>query len=228
MEDHEPAWIPIALAEDIASASAAPVLVNADELVLWRGAGGEVRVWEDRCPHRGMRLSLGFVRGEELVCLYHGWRWGADAACAAIPAHPDLKPPKSICVRSFAVREADGIVWMAMGEAVGEPPSAPPGAVPVASLLIERPLGAIRAGFRQRGAMMTARAGSLVLTLALQPLDPGRTLAHIVASCGLDAGGAPRADTTMEDLALDRISLRRAALAAAENLRVTIEAGDLR
>jgi nitrite reductase/ring-hydroxylating ferredoxin subunit len=226
--DHEPAWIPIALAEDIATSSASPVLVNADEFVLWRGAGGELRVWEDRCPHRGMRLSLGFVRGEELVCLYHGWRWGADAACAAIPAHPNLEPPKSLCVRSFGVREADGIVWMAMGDAFGEPPSAPPGAVPVASLLIERPLSAISARCRQRGTMMTAHAASLVLTLALQPLDEARTLAHIVASCGSELGSVPSPEMKTENVARDDVSLRRAALAAAEDLRMTIEAGDLR
>ena len=32
-------------------------------MVLWRGLDGTPYALEDRCPHRGMRLSFGFVRG---------------------------------------------------------------------------------------------------------------------------------------------------------------------
>ena len=45
-------------------------------------------VWEDRCPHRGMRLSMGFVRSDRIACLYHGWQYGTDGHCLYIPAHP--------------------------------------------------------------------------------------------------------------------------------------------
>ncbi|GIS36806.1 MAG: hypothetical protein Ct9H90mP8_2260 [Pseudomonadota bacterium] len=29
---------------------------------------------DNRCPHRGTRLSLGFFSGKQLACLYHGWQ----------------------------------------------------------------------------------------------------------------------------------------------------------
>src|SRR5256885_2975938 len=37
---------------------------------LFRSALG---VLEDRCPHRGVNLSLGKVNGSWLQCSYHGW-----------------------------------------------------------------------------------------------------------------------------------------------------------
>lgn len=202
-----PTWSPVALARDIAPGTAAPVLVDGREIVVWRGAGGGVRVWEDRCPHRGMRLSFGFVRGEELVCLYHGWRWGADSACNAIPAHPDLVPPKSLCANAYPACEHGGIVWMAVGEEPPEPPDAPTDAVPVATLLVARDERDVAAKLGATGPLV-ARAH---LTIALHPLAPGRTLLHVVAR-----------------LAEDTREARRAALATAERLRRDLETEDAR
>jgi phenylpropionate dioxygenase-like ring-hydroxylating dioxygenase large terminal subunit len=33
----------------------------------------------DRCPHRGVALSLGTITDGCLACPFHGWRFGADA-----------------------------------------------------------------------------------------------------------------------------------------------------
>jgi phenylpropionate dioxygenase-like ring-hydroxylating dioxygenase large terminal subunit len=130
---------PVALSPDIEPDSACPVIVDGAEIVLWRG-GGTLQAWEDRCPHRGMRLSFGFVRGGQLACLYHGWRWRADGGCAHIPAHPDLEPPQTLRVRAFACAERDGLVWL--GE--GEPPALGP-ARPVRSLTVQAPRAAVEA-----------------------------------------------------------------------------------
>ena len=75
---------------------------------MWRDSDGVAHVWEDRCPHRGMRLSLGFVRGDQIACLYHGWRYDAAGQCRYIPAHPQLTPPETIRVPVLAVGGADG------------------------------------------------------------------------------------------------------------------------
>src|SRR5687767_2567596 len=89
-------WIPIALGIDIDPGTAAPARLAGMEVAIWRGQSGAIHAWRDRCPHRGMRLSFGFVRGEDISCLYHGWRYGADGGCRFIPAHPELEPPKAI------------------------------------------------------------------------------------------------------------------------------------
>ena len=80
-------WIPIALSRDVPVGVTRAVIVDTREVMIWRGEDGVAQVWEDRCPHRGMRLSLGFVRGNALNCLYHGWQYGAGANCLRIPAH---------------------------------------------------------------------------------------------------------------------------------------------
>ena len=37
-------------------------------IVLWRGPSGAVHACEDRCPHRGARLSLGWNLGDRVAC----------------------------------------------------------------------------------------------------------------------------------------------------------------
>src|SRR5690606_3940652 len=117
-------------------------IVNGYGLTVWRGATGQVQVWEDRGPHRGMRLSFGFVRGERLVCLYHGWEYGQGGQCGFIPAHPELEPPKTICAKTYAMRSHRGIVYTNLAAAPSavwpEDPAA--GWHPVRSLYVAVPL----------------------------------------------------------------------------------------
>ena len=129
-------WIAIALSRDVPLENTRAVRVEGREIVVWRDAEGEAHVWEDRCPHRGMRLSFGFVRGTALNCLYHGWQYGASASCQKIPAHPDLSVPPSIKANAFPVREQGGMIWTSFDSAAGEPPALPQNAVPVASVAI--------------------------------------------------------------------------------------------
>ncbi|NVN12987.1 Rieske (2Fe-2S) protein, partial [Nguyenibacter vanlangensis] len=89
-------WHALMLAMDLEPGSVAGCVLRGRELAVWRDARGVAHVWDDRCPHRGMRLSLGFLREGTLACLYHGWRFGPDGRCAHIPAHPELSPPATI------------------------------------------------------------------------------------------------------------------------------------
>lgn len=51
---------------------------------------GHWRVFEDACPHRLAPLSEGRVEETgELLCAYHGWRFGSDGACTSIPQSPE-------------------------------------------------------------------------------------------------------------------------------------------
>lgn len=58
-----------------------------------------------------MRLSHGFVRGESLNCIYHGWVYGANGGCSRIPAHPELVPPASIKAEVFSCAQANGVMF---------------------------------------------------------------------------------------------------------------------
>ncbi|CAN7681670.1 Rieske 2Fe-2S domain-containing protein [Devosia sp. LjRoot16] len=128
-------WIPIALSRDVPVGITRAVIVDTREVMIWRGEDGVAQVWEDRCPHRGMRLSLGFVRGNALNCLYHGWQYGAGANCLRIPAHPDLTVPPTIRANAYAATETGGMVWMSSDSA--DPPPLLPALAPVISLAVE-------------------------------------------------------------------------------------------
>jgi vanillate O-demethylase monooxygenase subunit len=41
---------------------------------------------EDCCPHRLLPLSKGFLRGENLVCGYHGLEFNGEGRCVHMPS----------------------------------------------------------------------------------------------------------------------------------------------
>jgi len=119
-------WHPVADAAALASGQVVAGHVLGHELVLWRAADGQVRAWEDRCPHRGVRLSVGRVdvARDVVTCRYHGWSFGADGACTDVPAQPGAALPAA-AVRRFAVQEAYGLIWVCPGKPAHDLPAFP-------------------------------------------------------------------------------------------------------
>ena len=118
-------WHPIAAADDLVFRHVYHGKLLGRELAVWRADDGFVNVWENRCLHRGVRLSIGANDGRELVCAYHGWRYAnRTAGCTYIPAHPADAPARTICNRTFAAVERHGLVWSGE-EPDGSPPEAP-------------------------------------------------------------------------------------------------------
>src|SRR5687767_8797209 len=104
-------WHPVAYAADVAEAPRSADLLGRP-LVLWRDSRGAVHVFDDVCIHRGTALSLGQVRGDELVCAYHGWRYGAGGACTFIPQLPDpTQVPARARATAHRCQERYGLVW---------------------------------------------------------------------------------------------------------------------
>lgn len=118
-------WHPIAAADDLVFRHVYHGKLLGRELAVWRADDGFVNVWENRCLHRGVRLSIGTNDGRELACAYHGWRYAnRTAGCTYIPAHPADAPARTICNRTFAAVERHGLVWSGE-EPDGSPPEAP-------------------------------------------------------------------------------------------------------
>lgn len=88
-------------------------VIEGTDLAIWRDSTGAVHAARNRCPHRGMRVSYGFVRDDRLVCPYHGWSYNGAGRCVFIPANPSVTPPKSYALRSFACLEQDGLIFVA-------------------------------------------------------------------------------------------------------------------
>lgn len=109
-------WHPVAYASELDGAPLRVRLLGHD-LALWRDSSGAPHVLRDVCIHRGTALSLGRVVGDELMCPYHGWRYGADGRCVAIPQLQDpSRVPGKARVDAFACQERYGLLWVAMDE----------------------------------------------------------------------------------------------------------------
>jgi nitrite reductase/ring-hydroxylating ferredoxin subunit len=154
--------IPVSLSGGVEPGARTGTSVNGELVVLWRGQDGTARAWADRCPHRGMRLSFGYVRGNTLTCIYHGWSFGqedggghgaaaGDGRCLAVPAHPGLTPPARAAVQALPVTEALGMIWVGAGPADTRPPPGAAGRAgemhPVRSVTVHAPAAALRAAF---------------------------------------------------------------------------------
>ena len=83
-------------------------------MVFFRGHEGKIAALEDFCPHRGAPLSLGRVCDGNLVCGYHGLEMGCDGKTVAMPGQRVRGFPP---IRSFAVAERYGFIWVWPGDA---------------------------------------------------------------------------------------------------------------
>jgi nitrite reductase/ring-hydroxylating ferredoxin subunit len=116
-------WTPVALSVDVPKGTVVPAWIPSGRIALWRSQSGALAASSDRCPHRGMRLSYGFVRGETLSCIYHGWSFASNGRCQRIPAHPGLEPPETINLQNSVVDESGGIIWVALEQPKTQPPA---------------------------------------------------------------------------------------------------------
>ncbi|MFZ1470725.1 MAG: Rieske 2Fe-2S domain-containing protein [Paracoccaceae bacterium] len=143
-------WCAAGLADDVPPKVVIAAQCNGVELAVWRSASGKLSAWKDRCPHRGMRLSHGFVRGETLSCIYHGWVYGTSGACQHIPAHPDLTPPNAIRAEAYDCVEEGGVLWLAPAGTASAPPDLK-GLIPVRSMVVNASAAQIAAATGLQG-----------------------------------------------------------------------------
>ena len=64
-----------------------PHAINAfgQKLVVFRSGDGTINVLDSYCRHMGGDLSQGKVKGNEIACPFHDWRWGGDGRCKQVP-----------------------------------------------------------------------------------------------------------------------------------------------
>lgn len=95
-----------------------------EPVVLYRREDGGITALHDRCLHRQVPLSIGFLDGDKLVCGYHGMTFDPSGRCVAIPAQE--KVPANARVRRYPVEERHGLVWIWMGDADRADPASIP------------------------------------------------------------------------------------------------------
>src|SRR5438132_14388938 len=94
------------------------------DIVVWRDSKGRIHAHDDRCLHRGVKLSLGAIVNDTLRCTYHGWCYDTTGQCVSIPTSkaaearlaPRLRLPR------FHTTERASLVWAYFGESESPTP----------------------------------------------------------------------------------------------------------
>lgn len=135
-------WWPVALSEQVRRRPVACQLDGA-EVVLFRDASGSVRAVEDRCRHRRVPLSLGWVTEDgALQCGYHGWCYdGMSGALVRVPNYlPEQRVPR-VSLITYPARESHGFVHLRTSAANSPPPDEP--ASPPVAVAMSRATGSV-------------------------------------------------------------------------------------
>jgi phenylpropionate dioxygenase-like ring-hydroxylating dioxygenase large terminal subunit len=93
-----------------------------EPVLFGRTRAGEAFALRDVCPHRAAPLSAGRLvadgAGEAVECPYHGWRFAPGGACVAVPSLVEGQELdiSRIAVRRYPLAEAQGLVFVWMGQ----------------------------------------------------------------------------------------------------------------
>ncbi|HXQ51581.1 MAG TPA: Rieske 2Fe-2S domain-containing protein [Stellaceae bacterium] len=108
-------WQPVATSRGLAQGKAQFLRILSEDLTLYRGASGRAYLVAARCAHRLTLLHTGWVEGEEIRCIYHGWKYDGTGQCVERPAEEDEGIPK-VRIASYPVHEYAGLVFAYMGD----------------------------------------------------------------------------------------------------------------
>jgi len=117
-------WVPLCPAADVPRDKPLGLDLAGERVALFRNAVGEIAALVDRCPHRGVALSLGKVSEGTIACPFHGWRFGADGQCRHVPWNPDARL-EALAATALPVRELAGVIWLFTGTNPAEEPALP-------------------------------------------------------------------------------------------------------
>ena len=212
-------WHPVAPSAGVRpGANIVAGFAEGQELALWRSASGAAQAWENRCPHRSVRFTLGQVIEDRLSCAYHGWQYAAgNGQCVSIPAHPAMQAPRNVCAKVFGAVDAGGMLWVSLARDTSSAPPSLAEAVPAGwhfcrTLTLRAGAEGVRDALAQHGFAADAAPGAFrgaldgVKTAALVlDAQPQLTFVHLWTE-------APPGSDAMKALHT-----------AARNLRGTIE-----
>lgn len=83
-------------------------------VALYRTEAGKPIAMYGICPHRYYPLALGKLKGDALVCGYHGFTFGDDGKCIDIPSQ---ETGAGFCQPTYPVIERGPLCWIWMGDA---------------------------------------------------------------------------------------------------------------
>ncbi|MEA2937789.1 MAG: 5,5-dehydrodivanillate O-demethylase oxygenase subunit [Alphaproteobacteria bacterium] len=113
-------WQPVAVSHAVKPGAAMPLRVMGEDLTLYRGEGGRAHLVGGRCAHRLTVLHTGWVQGDAIRCIYHGWTYDGTGQCTEAPAEGAAAAAR-IRIVGYPVHEYGGLIFAYMGG--GEAPA---------------------------------------------------------------------------------------------------------
>lgn len=112
-------WYPVLASFQVRKKPRA-VQILGEDVVLYRD-GGKLFALQDRCAHRGAKLSMGkclYPGSGTISCPYHGWTYKGDSGqCVAkLVEGPEAPIPPQAKVKTFPVQEFRGVIWIFVGD----------------------------------------------------------------------------------------------------------------
>lgn len=81
------------------------------DLVLWRNSDNKIIAFIDSCPHRSVKLSLGYIKNNQcIVCPFHGMAFDENGTCTHVPETKKSAP--GLKIKSFQTYESHGFIWL--------------------------------------------------------------------------------------------------------------------
>jgi 3-ketosteroid 9alpha-monooxygenase subunit A len=124
-------WHCLGLADTFRTGGPHAVEAFGTKLVVFADSHGALHVLDAFCRHMGGDLTMGTVKGDQVACPFHDWRWGGDGRCARVP-YAHRVPPRARTRAWLTLEENRQLfVW-----------NDPQGAPPPADVIIPRVDGA--------------------------------------------------------------------------------------
>ena len=102
-------WYLISWSGDLQPGAVVPLRYFGKDYVLYRGEDGAPVLLDAHCPHLGAHLGYGGrVEGNDIVCPFHAWRFGANGRCTEVPYATRI-PPRAAVI-AYPVQEHSGMI----------------------------------------------------------------------------------------------------------------------
>jgi len=109
-------WHPLAFVSEIGAEPLAARLLDTD-LVIYK-TRQDITVAKDQCPHRGAKLSLGWLDDDRanVVCPFHGHHYDHLGACTRIPSYtnPNQLIPTQMRLTRYQTVQRYGLLWVCL------------------------------------------------------------------------------------------------------------------
>ena len=103
-------WHCLGLTKEFGDGKPHAVHVFGQKLVVFRSEDGKINALDGYCRHMGGDLTQGEVKGDEIACPFHDWRWGGDGRCKRVPY--SKRVPKLARTTTWLTLEQDGMLFL--------------------------------------------------------------------------------------------------------------------